>query len=462
MKKNEEYEVVITDTAVGGEGIGKVDGITLFVKDAVIGDRARVKITKMKKRYGYARLMDLLEPSPWRAEPKCRCYRQCGGCQLQALKYEKQLEFKQKKVDEDLRRIGGFGEVCAEPIIGMENPWQYRNKAQFPVGRDAEGYPAAGFYAARSHRIVPNRDCPIGLPVNRKVLDAVLSVMEETGVEPYEEETGTGCIRHILIRCGIHTGEVMVCLVINAEELPHAERFVEALSALQGMKSISVNINRQRTNVILGETVRTLWGQPFITDSIGGISFRISPLSFYQVNTVQTEKLYELVSEYAGLTGSETVWDLYCGIGTISLFLAGKARKVFGVEVVHQAVADARENAVRNGIANAEFLEGKAEEVLPLLWERSRQEGRPFDADVVVVDPPRKGCGEELLQTMLQIRPARIVYVSCDPATLARDLKVLCAGGYELRRVRPVDQFCQTVHVETAALLIRERSQKQV
>ena len=462
MKKNEEYEIVITDTAVGGEGIGKVDGITLFVKDAVIGDRARVKITKMKKRYGYARLMELLDPSPWRTEPKCRCHRQCGGCQLQALKYEKQLEFKQKKVEEDLRRIGGFEGVCAEPIIGMENPWQYRNKAQFPVGRDAEGHPAAGFYAARSHRIVPNRDCPIGLPVNRKVLDAVLGVMEETGVEPYDEESGAGCVRHILIRCGFHTGEVMVCLVINTEELPHAERFAEALSGLEGMKSISVNINRQRTNVILGETVRTLWGQPFITDSIGGISFRISPLSFYQVNTVQTEKLYGLVSEYAGLTGSETVWDLYCGIGTISLFLAGKARKVFGVEVVPQAVADARENAARNGIANAEFLKGKAEEVLPSLWERSLREGRSFNADVVVVDPPRKGCGEELLQTMLQIRPARIVYVSCDPATLARDLKILCAGGYELRRVRPVDQFCQTVHVETAALLIREGSQQQV
>ena len=472
MKKNDSIELKIEDMGVDGEGIGKYEGMTFFVKDAVIGDTIRAGITKLKKNYGYARVQEILEPSPYRVQPECPLYARCGGCQIQAMDYRQQLCYKQKKVRGNLIRIGGFApeliDSVMEEIVGMEQPYRYRNKAQFPIGADRDGMPVAGFYAARTHNIIPVEDCKLGVTQNEQILGVVLSYMRENGVRPYDETTGRGLVRHVLIRYGFTSKELMVCLVINRETLPQEKKLVDALCKIEGMTSISVNINRKNTNVILGEETRTVWGSDYITDQIHlrdcdhdfaltdtAIAYHISPQSFYQVNPVQTEKLYSLALSYAGLTGRETVWDLYCGIGTISLFLAQKAGKVYGVEIVPQAIEDARSNAALNGITNASFFVGKAEEVLPEFYEK---ESRKPDADmlhpdVIVVDPPRKGCDEKCLETMLRMEPDRIVYVSCDPATLARDLKILCGGGYALRKVRPVDQFGHTTHVETVVKL---------
>lgn len=466
-KKNDILTVTIEDMGSDGEGIGKVDGYTLFIKDAVIGDMVTCKIMKAKKNYAYAKLEKVLTPSVFRADPVCKYHKQCGGCQLQAMSYEAQLEYKQRKVRNNLIRIGCFEETLVdrimEPIVGMEDPYHYRNKAQFPVGTDKNGNFITGFYASRTHDIIANTDCALGVKENREILEAVLRYMKDNGVTAYDEKTGKGLIRHILIRKGFTSGEFMVCLVINTKKyLPAQERLIDILKEIPGMTSISVSINMDSTNVIMGKEVRTIWGKDTITDTIHvrnisdfsltgkKISFHISPLSFYQVNPVQTEKLYSLALEYAGLTGQETVWDLYCGIGTISLFLAGKAKQVYGVEIVPQAIEDARKNAGFNGITNAEFFVGKAEEILPAKYEK---EG--IYADVIVVDPPRKGCDEACLNTMLKMEPERIVYVSCDSATLARDLKVLCGGGYEIVRGRAVDQFGGTVHVEAVILLQR-------
>jgi 23S rRNA (uracil1939-C5)-methyltransferase len=456
MQKNDELILKIEDMGVDGAGIGKADGMTFFVKDAVIGDVVRAKVMKLKKTYGYARLMELLEASPDRVEPKCPYYRQCGGCQIQALSYEKQLEFKERKVRNNLERIGGFSEIPMEPIVGMEESYHYRNKAQFPVGTDKDGHIVTGFYAGRTHTIIPNRDCALGLPVNREILDLVIDFMEKYHVSAYDEKTGKGLVRHVLIRCGFTSKEKMVCLIINGKSLPHSEKLVEALREIDGMTSISINCNTERTNVILGRKTVVLWGQEYITDQIGEISYEISPVSFYQVNPVQTEKLYGLALEYADLHGEENVWDLYCGIGTISLFLAQKAKQVYGVEIIPQAIENAKRNAVKNGIENAEFFVGKSEEVLPEFYEKEAAAGRKAHADVIVVDPPRKGCDEKLLETIVKMAPDRVVYVSCDSATLARDLKILCENGYELKRARAVDQFCHTVHTESVCLMERK------
>ena len=371
FKKNDLLTVVIEDMGHDGEGIGKAAGYTLFIKDAVIGDTVEAKIMKAKKNYGYARLMKVLKPSPYRVEPKCPCARACGGCQLQFLSYEKQLEFKKNKVKGNLERIGGFEQVEIEKVIGMENPWRYRNKAQFPVGKNKDGELITGFYAGRTHSIIPNRNCYLGAEVNEEILNQVLAYMTDNHVEPYEETSGKGLVRHILIRNGFKTGEIMVCIIANGRTLPKVKSLIERLQTIPGMTSISLNVNTKRNNVILGEEVITLWGQETISDYIGDIKFEISPLSFYQVNPVQTEKLYGTALEYAGLTGKETVWDLYCGIGTISLFLAQKAKQVYGVEIVPPAIEDARRNARRNGIENAEFYVGKAEEVLPRKYEEA-------------------------------------------------------------------------------------------
>lgn len=451
FKKNDLLTVVIEDMGHDGEGIGKAEGYTLFIKDAVIGDTVEAKIMKAKKNYGYARLMRVLNPSPYRVEPKCPCARACGGCQLQFLSYEKQLEFKKNKVKGNLERIGGFGQVEIEKVIGMENPWRYRNKAQFPVGKNKDGEIITGFYAGRTHSIIPNRNCYLGAEVNEEILNQVIAYMTDNHVEPYEEAGGKGLVRHILIRNGFKTGEIMVCIIANGRTLPKVNNLIERLQTIPGMTSISLNVNTKRNNVILGDEVITLWGQETISDYIGDIKFEISPLSFYQVNPVQTEKLYGTALEYAGLTGKETVWDLYCGIGTISLFLAQKAKQVYGVEIVPPAIEDAKRNARRNGIENAEFYVGKAEEVLPQKYE---EEG--IRADVIVVDPPRKGCEPEVLDTMLHMKPERIVYVSCDSATLARDLKILCEKEYQIEKVAVCDMFGNSVHVETVCKLVRK------
>ncbi len=450
MKKDDLIQVKIDDIGTDGQGIGKVDGMAIFVKDAVIGDLVEAKVMKVKKTYAFARLMKVITPSDYRVEPVCPVAKQCGGCQIQEMDYQEQLKFKANLVRNNLIRIGGFSEeeLPMEPIVGMEDPWRYRNKAQFPIGTDRNGKLVAGFYAGRTHSIINNHNCYLGVPENEQILDIVLAHMEKHGITAYNEETGKGLVRHVLIRYGFTTKEIMVCIVMNGRKLPASEDLCEKLGQMVGMTSISININREKTNVILGTECITLWGRSYIEDYIGDIKYQISPLSFFQVNPVQTKKLYGLALEYAGLSGEETVWDLYCGIGTISLFLAQKAKKVYGVEIIPQAIDDARNNAKINGIENAEFFVGKAEEVLPREYEKHQ-----VYADVICVDPPRKGCDETLLNTILQMQPKKVVYVSCDSATLARDLKILCENGYKLEKVRPVDQFPMSVHVETCVVL---------
>lgn len=530
--KNEMIEVTIEDIGVDGEGIGHIEGYTFFIKDAVIGDTVSAKIMKATKSYAYARLEKVITPSPFRVSPRCDIARSCGGCQIQALSYKKQLEYKQNKVRNNLKRIGGFDDKLldwiTDGIVGMDEPWNYRNKAVYPVGYDKEGKLIAGFYAGRTHSIIAGDECCIGAKGDKEVLDIILAHMEKYNIKPYNEETREGLVRHILLRKGFNSGERMVCIVINRRLGADAYRvksgkqdrsvntrhtgtadnsgsrmwisekeFIEgqgdllaALSGIDGMTSVSVNINTENTNVILGKETYCIWGKPYITDTIQvrdmtkpgypvtgrKLQFHISPQSFYQVNPLQTEKLYSLALQYAALTGREAVWDLYCGIGTISLFLAGNAGKIYGVEVVPQAIEDARDNARRNGIENAKFFVGKAEEVLPQFYSMGEGirngragasagdiKGKVGDLagdmrhpDVIVVDPPRKGCDEECLRTMVSMAPERIVYVSCDSATLARDLKYLTANGYNLIKVRPVDMFPNTVHVECAVLLQRE------
>lgn len=462
FKKDDCVTLHIEDIGTGGEGIGKADGFTFFVKDAIVGDVIEAKIMKLKKNYGYARLMKVLTPSKDRVEPKCPVARQCGGCQIQEMRYEAQLAFKQKMVQNNLERIGGLSDFEMYPVIGMETPYAYRNKAQFPVGEDKDGNIVIGFYAGRTHHIVEQTDCCIGAPENGEVLRKVKAYMQKNQIRPYNEEHHSGIVRHILIRTGYHTKEIMVCLIVNAAKascLKNAEQLTESLREMDGMTSVMVNFNTEKTNVILGKKSEVLWGQPYIEDFIGDVKYQISPQSFFQVNPMQTEKLYAKALEYAGLTGNETVWDLYCGIGTISLFLAKNARKVYGVEIVPQAIEDARNNAKRNGIDNAEFFVGKAEEVVPAFYEKALKQAQDSEAgksirpDVVVVDPPRKGCEEVLLETIVKMQPQRIVYVSCDSATLARDLKFLSANGYAVKKVQPVDQFGHSVHIETVVKL---------
>ncbi len=459
MNKNDIVTVEITDIGVSGEGIGHVDGYTLFIKDAVIGDVVEAKVMKAKKNYGYARLMKVITPSEYRVEPKCAFARRCGGCQIQEMSYDRQLVFKNQKIRGNLERIGGFTkdqiDTVMQPVVGMEHPFGYRNKAQFPFGTDKEGNPITGFYAGRTHDIIANTDCALGVEQNKEILEIILQYMRENKIKSYDEKTGKGLIRHALIRYGFKTKEIMVCLVVNGKKLPKAERLIEKLIQIEGMTSITISPNTRRDNVIMGDSYEILWGQGYITDYIGNVKYQISPLSFYQVNPVQTEKLYGLALEYADLKGDETVWDLYCGIGTISLFLAQKAKQVYGVEIVPQAIDDAKENAKINAIDNAEFFVGKAEEVLPEYYAEYEREhnGETAHADVIVVDPPRKGCDETLLETIVKMQPEKVVYVSCDSATLARDLKYLCANGYEIKMCRGVDQFPQSVHVETVVLL---------
>lgn len=463
MKKNQDYIVTIEDLSVEGEGIGKVNeagesGFPLFVKDTVIGDVAKVRAIKVKKNYGYGRLMEIITPSPNRVTPPCPVARQCGGCTLQCMTYEEQLEFKRRKVENNLRRIGGLKEIEVPMTLGMKEPWRYRNKAQVPFGMN-NGKICAGFYAGRTHTIIDSEDCLIAPEINQTIIREIKSFMEEYQIAPYNEETGTGVVRHALIRVGYHTGQILVCLVINADRLPHAEKLVERLQKISGMTSVCLNINKKKTNVILGEKVETLFGPGYLEDKIGEVTFQISPQSFFQVNPQQTEVLYGKALEFANLTGQETVWDLYCGIGTISLFLARSAKKVYGVEIIPAAIDDARGNAKRNGLDNTEFFVGKAEEVLPE-WYAKRDSDKERHADVIVVDPPRKGCDSALLDTITAMHPDRIVYVSCDSATLARDLKYLTEkeckpgeAGYQVTKVQPVDMFPWSAHVETVVLL---------
>ena len=462
--KNDIVTVTIKDMGINGEGIGKVDGYPIFIKDAVIEDVVETRITKAKKQYAYGRVERVIMPSPFRITPPCSYAKQCGGCQIQALSYEKQLEYKQNIVKNNLVRIGGFPSEEIEKImlkpIGMKaednngnGAFRYRNKAQFPFGQDKEGNIITGFYASRSHNIISNTDCMLGVKENEEILTVILDYMKKANVLPYNEETKKGLIRHVLIRKGFSTGEIMVCIVINGKTLKNQELLVDNLLKIKGVCSISCSINEKNTNVIMGEEIIHLVGKETITDTIGTIKFDISPLSFYQINPIQTKRIYDTALSFAALEGNEIVWDLYCGIGTISLFLAQAAKKVYGVELIPEAISDAKKNAMANSLNNTEFYVGEAEEVLPRLY---REEG--IKADVIVVDPPRKGCDSACLETMLLMKPKRIVYVSCDSATLSRDLKILCETEYKLEKVQAFDNFPNTVHVETVVLLSHKNS----
>ncbi|MGG3737786.1 23S rRNA (uracil(1939)-C(5))-methyltransferase RlmD [Aeribacillus pallidus] len=452
VKKNEYYDVTFEDLTHDGNGVAKVDGYPLFVPNGLPGEKAKVKVVKVNKGYGYGRLIELYEPSPERMEPSCSIYKQCGGCQLQHLSYDGQLKAKEKHVREVLQRIGKIEDVVVHPVLGMNDPWRYRNKAQVPVG-EREGGLVAGFYQKRSHDIIDMEACLIQQEMNDVVVQTVKKICEKYGIPAYNEKTHKGTIRHIMARYGHTTKDVMVVLVTRTDDLPFKKKIVqEIVENIPNVKSIIQNVNPKRTNVILGEQTKVLWGTEYIYDYIGNIKFAISARSFYQVNPEQTKVLYEKALEYADLTGEETVIDAYCGIGTISLFLAQKAKKVYGVEIVPEAIEDAKRNADLNNIHNVEFAVGESETVIPQWYEQGIQ------ADCIVVDPPRKGCDASLLETIIAMKPKRVVYVSCNPATLARDLRILEDGGYKTLEVQPVDMFPHTTHVECVSQIVLRKN----
>jgi len=451
VTKNEYIELTIDGLTHEGMGVGKYHGFTIFVKDALPTEKVKVKIILVKKSFAVGKMMETLATSEHRVDPLCPIYDQCGGCQLQHLSYEEQLRQKRQQVEDNMKRIAGLDltKVTIHPTIGMEDPWRYRNKAQVPIG-EMEGGLVGGFYRQGTHDIIEMKECLIQHEKNDAVVGKVKEVAQRLGINAYKEETHSGLLRHVVVKYGFNSGELMIVLVTNGDELPRKEELIKDLrEQFPELKSIVQNVNTKKTNVIFGEETKVLWGEKYIYDSIGDIRFAISARSFYQVNPVQTKVLYDKALEYAQLTGNENVIDAYCGIGTISLFLAQKAKKVLGVEIVPDAIADAKRNATLNGIENVEFAVGEAEKVIP--WWKAQG----ITADVIVVDPPRKGCDEELLRTIIEMRPKRVVYVSCNPSTLARDLKVLEEGGFETKEVQPVDMFPHTSHVECVAQLIR-------
>ncbi|WP_102336277.1 23S rRNA (uracil(1939)-C(5))-methyltransferase RlmD [Salimicrobium jeotgali] len=451
VKKNETVTLTFEDLTHEGDGVGKVDGYPLFVPYGLPGEKARVKVVKVKKNFGFGKLMDVEEESGDRVTPPCPVYYQCGGCQLQHMSYSRQLTMKKKQVENVMKKIGHLEHVPVHDPIGMEEPWRYRNKIQIPVGEKENGELKAGFYQKRSHNIIDMDSCLIQDETNDGMVAAVRKIATDLGIEAYDEESHRGVLRHIMVRTGQVTGDIMVVLITRTKELPHKDELIEQIKeAYPGVKSIVHNVNREKTNVILGKETTVVYGDEYIYDSIGDIRFMISAQSFYQVNPTQTKALYDKALEYADLRGGETVVDAYCGIGTISLFMAKAAKKVYGVEVVGEAVKDAKKNARLNHIDNVEFYKGKAEKVMP--WWR----GQGLRPDVIVVDPPRKGCDEALLTSMLEMEPERIVYVSCNPSTLARDLRILEDGGYETQEVQPVDQFPQTNHIECVTWLVKK------
>ena len=459
-QKNEILTVTIDDIGRDGEGIGRYDGYTLFVKDAVCGDIVKARLTKVKKNYAYARCEEIIMPSPDRTDPFCAEHRRCGGCQIQALSYDAQLRFKENKVKNDLVRIGGISREIVtgafDGIIGMDEAVRYRNKSQYPVGRTSSGKIVAGFYAKRTHDIIPCNDCGIAPEENAKIVGIILDHMREYGIKPYDETDGSGTIRHIIIRKGFATGQIMTCLVIKqalgrlleGHYLAGQDELTGKLSKVNGMTSIVVSLNNENTNVIMGKASHTIWGSGTIQDRLCGKTFEISPESFFQVNPVQTEKLYDTAIEYAGLSGNEEVWDICCGIGTISLCLADRSRRVHGLEIVPEAIEDAKKNAAANNVDNADFICADAADYLS-------DHKDEIKADVVVFDPPRKGMDERSLEAVCSAHPKRIVYVSCDSATLSRDISYLSDHGYGLKKFTCVDMVPHSVHVESACLLMR-------
>ena len=448
VKRNQTIELSFEDMTHDGNGVGKINGYPIFVSNTLPGETAKVKVTKVKKNFALGKRLELLTESPDRVKPPCDVYHKCGGCQLQHMSYDSQLTMKQNQVKNALRRIAHIDDVTVEPTLGMDDPWSYRNKVQIPVG-EKNGELITGFYRPRSHDIINDmKRCIITSDVNNELVDVVREIADELDIPAYDGKTHRGVLRHIVARSAENTGQTMVVIVTRTNKLPKQDEFIKRILEKQpNITSIMHNSNPNRTNVILGRKTTCLWGEEYIYDTIGDVKFAISALSFYQINPKQTEVLYDKALEYADLSGGETVLDAYCGIGSISLFLAQKAKKVYGIEIIPQAVQDAKKNAKLNGLDNTEFIVGQAEKVLPEL----KADG--LKPDVIVVDPPRKGCDEALLDAMVEMNPKRIVYVSCNPSTLARDLVTLTEGGYKLKKVQPVDNFPQTSHVEAVTWL---------
>lgn len=447
VEKNEIYDIDITGMGSEGEGVGRIEGFTVFVPLAIEGESIRARIVKVNKNFAFGRLEEILKPSSERTEPECSIYKRCGGCQLQHMSYEGQLRFKRQKVEDSIKRIGGLKDIHVFDVIGMDSPYRYRNKVQLPIGL-REGKAVIGFYAQRTHEIINVDACLIQNEEADAAAEIVRNFIDEHHIEVYSETEDKGSLRHLMIRKSFRTGDVMAVIVSNTDSFPFMDELTEKLrSGIKGVKSIILNVNKGRTNAVLGKKCITLWGDDHLTDYIGDFRFSISPLAFFQVNPVQTEILYKKALEYANLTGEETVFDAYCGTGTISLFLAQKAKKVYGVEIIPEAIDNAKKNAEHNSITNAEFITGESEKVIPELIKKG------IHAEVVVVDPPRKGCDRTLLEAIAQMQPSRIVYVSCDPATLARDLGILDTLGYKTQQVQPVDMFPETGHVECVTML---------
>lgn len=453
VEKNKEYIFDIISQGYEGEGIAKIDNkYPIFIEGALKGEKVKVRIVKVNKNFAYGKLMEVLEASEERVNPPCAIYKRCGGCKLQHASYKAQLDFKWDRVKDCVSKIGKLDPSIVKYPLGMEEPWRYRNKVQLPIGL-INGEVKIGFFAPRSHDIIDMESCLIQDEIGDKVVKLTREWIEKFNIRPYNvdgEYDEKGIVRHIMIRRGFTTNEVMVVLVTNGEKLPHKEEFVDLMvKNIPGIKSVIQNINSKKTNVILGLESKTLWGEDTISDYIGDFRFNISPLSFFQVNPTQTEVLYGKALEYANLTGNEEVFDAYCGTGTITLFLSQKAKKVYGVEIIPQAIDNAWINAKENKVENVEFFVGESEVVIPDLINKG------VKADVVVVDPPRKGCDKKLLDAITNIDAKKIVYVSCDPSTLGRDLKVLEENGYKTLEVQPVDMFPNTSHVENVAKLIK-------
>ena len=451
LSKNKEYVVDIVDIGQGGVGIGKYEGFTVFVEGGLIQDKVKVRINKSKKNYAVGDIVKIIEKSPFRVERICSDdLKECGGCQIQELDYNKQLELKTNEVKQVISRIGKLENVEIHETIGMKNPCRYRNKAQFPI-QNINGETAIGFYKKKSHDVIPTDMCVIQHDINDKIIKIIKTYIQAYNVSLYNETTHTGVLRHLVTKVGFTTNEVMVVLVANGTNLPHLNELASVLKEnIPGFKTLVLNINKANTNVILGKENKVIYGNGKINDYIGDLVFEISPLSFFQVNPIQTEVLYNKALEYAELKENDTVFDIYCGIGTISLFLAQKATKVYGIEIIEDAIKDAKINAKLNKLDNVEFYVGKAEEVVPKMYSEGKT------ADVVVVDPPRKGCDEKVLDTIVSMKPDRVVYVSCNPSTLARDLAYLNERGYKCVEIQPVDMFPHTMHVESCAKIVKK------
>lgn len=451
LSKNKEYIVDIVDIGQGGVGIGKYEGFTVFVDGGLIQDKVKVKITKSKKNYAVGDIVEIIEKSPFRVERKCsESLRQCGGCQIQELDYQKQLDVKTNEVKQVISRIGKLDDVVIHDTLGMEHPFRYRNKAQFPIQKK-DKMPIIGFYKKKSHDLISIDECVIQHELNDKIIKIIKTYIRAYNVSVYDEKTHKGLLRHLVTKIGFTTDEVMIVLVANGKKLPHLNELASVLKEnIPGFKTLVINVNTQKTNVILGKENIVAYGDGMIRDYIGELVFEISPLSFFQVNPLQTEVLYNKALEYANLGENDIVFDIYCGIGTISLFLAQRAKKVYGIEIVEDAIKDAKKNAKINNMDNVEFYVGKAEEVVPKMYKEGKK------ANVVVVDPPRKGCDEKVLDTIVSMQPDRVVYVSCNPSTLARDLAYLDERGYKCHEIQPVDMFPHSVHVESVCLLLRK------